>query len=251
MKVYIKNGFKILLLTSLLGSTVSFAQSSSPSTSAPTSTAAPVANNSTSSQVDPKVFVQGIVDQVLTILENNQIPASGSTPASTNVAAALPLITQVLSSSIDLPTISTFLVPPAIWQAASTADQKAFELALLGFMAGLYNTALAQYNPVQFSVLVNAYRGNYANQPRIQINSTIVNNTNPAGNVSVAFVLESVGNSWMFLDFSINNSLSVASNVQAQILGIVKNLQANNSSPPPLSALTEIIAQHNQPNIGN
>ena len=249
MKVRKKNSFKILLLTSLLCSGVAFSQSSSTTTTASSTT--PVMNNSPSAQVDPQVFVNDVVKQVLAILQSHQTPASGSSPASTNVAAALPLITNVLSSSIDLTTMSTFLVPPQIWNSASQTDRKAFENALLNFMAILYSGALAAYNPQQYQVVVYPYRGSFANQGRIQINSTIINNANSAGNVAVAFVLESVGNSWMFLDFAINGSLSVASNVQAQIQSIIQNLQTQNSTPPALSALTAIIVQHNQSQQNN
>ena len=248
MEMFLKNRFKILLLTSLLSTNVAFAQSSPTTTSPATS----VTNNASSSQVAPQAFVQNVVSEVLQILQANPILASGSSPASTNIAAALPQIVTVLSTAIDLKTMSEFLVPPAIWNAASQGDQNAFELALLNFMANLYGSALAAYNPQQYQVIVNPPRGNYANQSRIQINSTIVNNANSAGNVEVAFILESVGNSWQFLDFSINNSLSVASNVQAQIQSIIQNLQSNSSTPIPLSALTAIIVKHNnQPNIGN
>lgn len=248
--MHLRNRFNIVLLMGLLSSSVAFAQNSTTTTPV-ASTSAPTTSGSASAQVNPQVFVQGVVNNIVTVLNNNQIPASGGNSASTNVAAALPQIEQSLSGVLDLQTMSTFIVPPTIWNAASLSAQLDFQNALLDFISILYSGATANYNPGQYQVVVNPYRGGYTGLQRLQINVVIVNNTNPSGNVSIFIVLESVGNSWKILDLSFNGSISVVSNVQSQIQSIIQNMQTNNSAPPALSALTTIIKQHNQSQQNN
>jgi len=234
MKSYRRLIFRTLTVASIFGSSVAFAQSTaSTAAKAVVAVTAAAANTAPScTLMDPQVFTQNAVDQVLGIL------AKDKTVIGSNFSVVQQDIQGVLSPIIGIEIMSKFVVPSTIWAAAASSDQLAFEDAFLQFNINLYSTPLKDF--ANQTIEVYSSRVDWTTQSRVQINSVIHNPAaGPGADIPVSFILQKNGCSWLFIDFVVDN-ISALANIQQQIQAILQNLQT-----PGLAALTAVIAKHN------
>lgn len=246
-----KNHKKLLavtVLSTMLNLAVA-ATSGGPATPvAPSATAAAPA---ACALTDPQAFTKKVINQITDVLLVVNAPG-----ANMSTADKVEKIKAVLAPVTDINTMTSFVVPADILAAASVDDRKKFNDTFLNFMVVLYLGALNSYDPKLYEIQVYPLRGvDWTKMDRVQVNTVIINKQNSSGNVIVSFVLAKSGCNWLFQDLSVNNSLSVLSNVQQQIQDIIRQMQSNNKDASQktiqLSALNDMIAQHNQKNIGN
>jgi ABC-type transporter MlaC component len=155
-----------------------------------------------------------------------------------NFSAVQEDIQNVLSPKIGIDIMAQFVVPPAIWSAASVSDRSEFNAAFLKFIIGLYSSPLKSFNNQTIEVYPS--RVDWTAQKRVQINSVIHNPAaGSAADIPVSFILQKSACSWVFVDFVVDNMSGLA-NIQAQIQSIFKSMQS-----PSLSDLTQVIVKHN------
>lgn len=220
---------KLLLLSALLIPSFVFAQATT--SNAPK--AAAISSSSSSCQLmDPQVFTQNAVNQVLGVLTNDKDKISS------DFSTVQGDIQTILSPLIGISVMAQFVVPPAIWSAASSDQQAAFEAAFLHFIIGLYSSPLKTFSSQ--TIQVYPARVAWATQQNVQINSVIHNPAaGPSADIPVSFILQQNGCSWLFVDFVVDN-ISALANIQGQIGSILQNMQK-----PSLSDLTTVIVKHN------
>lgn len=232
MNHYQSTIFKTLVLASVLSSSVVVAQNS-PSTAATVAVAAAATSSSPScALMDPQVFTQNAVNQVLGVLNNDKSEITSNFPAVQND------IQNVLKPLIGIDAMVGFVVSSNLWSQASPAEQAAFEVAFLQYIIGLYSSPLKKFD--QQIIEVYKVRGTWgAPGQNVQINTMIHNPAaGPSADIPVSFILQQNGCTWLFVDFVVDG-ISAMSNIQQQIQSIVQNMQN-----PRLSDLTKVIVAH-------
>lgn len=220
---------KILLLSALLMPSFILAQTTADNVAQ----AAVVSSNTPSCQLmDPQVFTQNAVTQVLAVLTKDKDKMTSDFPTVEKD------IQNVLSPLIGISVMAQFVVPPPIWSTASSVEQQAFEVAFLQFIVGLYSSPLKTFT--NQTIQVYPSRVVWAKQQNVQINSVIQNPAaGPSADIPVSFILRQKGCSWLFVDFVVDN-ISALANIQGQIGSILQNMQK-----PSLSDLTAVVSRHN------
>jgi phospholipid transport system substrate-binding protein len=225
-----KNYKTALILAGLLGPSIVLAQSAAsvPATAIVSSTAA-----STSCKlIDPQVFAQNAVTQVLGVLSQDK------SQIGSNFAAVEQDIQTALTPLIGIDIMAQYVVQPGIWSSASATDQAAFKAAFLKFIIGLYSSPLKDFSNQTIEVYPS--RVAWANQQNVQINSVIHNPAaGPGADIPVSLILRQQGCSWLFVDFVVDN-ISALANIQAQVQSILQNMKN-----PGLKDLTAVIVAHN------
>ncbi len=207
--------------------------SSATSTSSASTASGSVQTVSSCELMNPQAFVQNTVNQVLGVLTQDQ------SKIATNFSLVQLDILDQLKPSIGINAMSRFVVPPAIWAAASHKDRAAFNAAFLQFIALLYTEPLRNFSNQTIEVFPT--RVSWQTQQTVQINSVIRNpSAGPQADISVSFILIKHGCTWMFVDFVVE-SMSALNSLQQQIQSIVSDM-----SNPALSDLTRVIIAHNQ-----
>jgi len=192
----------------------------------------------TQSLQDPSVFTQQIVEtQVLSVLTQYKDTLK------TDPQPAIRQIETNLKPYINIAVMSTYVIPPEIWNAASAEDQKRFESVFFDFTASIYGSAVKSFQNNGF-VFTPMRDESWKTATRVMVYSTITNADGSAG-VPVSYVLGQYDGRWMFLDFVVEGSISAIQSIKQQIQSIIQQKQSENGGKPVvLNDITVVIEDH-------
>jgi ABC-type transporter MlaC component len=189
---------------------------------------------------NPSEFTKQVINEkVLSVLNTYKATLKE------NPQPAIQQIELNLKPYINIALMSTYVVQPAVWKAASPEDQAHFNDVFYDFIGSVYGSAVKSFQNNGFEFM--RMRGeSWKISERVMVYSTI---TNPDGSpgVPVSYVLGRSGCDWKFLDFVVEGSISAVQNIQQQIQSIIQQEQAaNGGQAVQLSAITKVISDHLQ-----
>lgn len=189
---------------------------------------------------DPSMFTQKVVEtQVLSVL-NQYKDTLASNPQS-----AIDQIEKNLKPYINIDLMSTYVIPPDIWNAASAQDKERFENVFFDFIASIYGSAVKNFQNNGF-VFRPMRDESWKTASRVMVYSTITNADGTPG-VAVSYVLGYNSDRWMFLDFVVEGSISAIQSIKQQIQSIVQQKQSENRGKAlVLNDITAVIEVHVQ-----
>lgn len=194
----------------------------------------------TSTRQDPSVFTQQIIEaKVLTVLTQYKDSLKA------DPQPAIMQIEQNLKPYINISVMSSYVIPPEIWNAASVEDQQRFQNVFFDFIASVYGSAVKSFQNNGF-IFRPMRDDNWKTAKRVMVYSTITNADGTPG-IGVSYVLGEYDGRWMFLDFVVEGSISAIQSIKQQIQSIIQQKQAEYSSRPlELNDITTVIEAHVQ-----
>ena len=177
---------------------------------------------------DPVKMLQGVADQLIAKLKENQ------TTLSQNPNLVYSLANEIVVPHAAIGEMSKRVLPPQTWNGATASQKEQFEKQFTTLLVRTYASALAQYNDqtVHFMPLRGAVDG----KTNIQVQSRIDRTDGPS--ISVNYRLMLVGSEWKLYDLIVEG-VSLVDSFRSQFAdqlsqggnmdSILKNLVAHNS----------------------
>jgi phospholipid transport system substrate-binding protein len=142
---------------------------------------------------DPVAELNGIADQLINKLKENK------TNLRENPQLVYSLADHIVVPHADISEMSKRVLPPNIWNSASSSQRSRFEAAFTNLLVHTYASALANYNDQ--TVHFFPVRGGYAGKSTVQVNSKIERPDGPPITVNYRMVLR--GSDWKLFDISV------------------------------------------------
>lgn len=174
----------------------------------------------------PVDLLQNTSNQLISALQQNQATLR------TKPQIVYHIVNQILLPHVDVMSMSSKALGREAWLRASPMQRQAFAQQFVTLLIRTYSSALAQYTNERVNFL--PIRGDYTNQPRVQVNSIIVRESGPSINLS--YRMTRVGGQWMLYDFSVDG-VSIIESFRSQF---VEELQHSG-----INGLINKLAQHN------
>ena len=174
----------------------------------------------------PVDLLQNTSNQLISALQRNQATLR------TKPQVVYGIVNQILLPHVDVMSMSSKALGRDAWLRATPMQRQAFAQQFVTLLIRTYSSALAQYTNERVNFL--PIRGDYTNQSRVQVNSTIVRESGPSINLS--YRMTRVGGQWMLYDFSVDG-VSIIESFRSQF---VEELQHSG-----INGLINKLAQHN------
>lgn len=174
----------------------------------------------------PVDILQNTSNQLISALQRNQATLK------TKPQVVYGIVNQILLPHVDVMSMSSKALGREAWLRAAPMQKQAFAQQFVTLLIRTYSSALAQYTNERVNFL--PLRGDYNNQPRVQVNSVIVRESGPSINLSYRMMRE--GGQWMLYDFSVDG-VSIIESFRSQF---VAELQHSG-----IDGLISKLAQHN------
>lgn len=174
----------------------------------------------------PLELLQSTSNQLISALQRNQATLR------TKPQIVYGIVNQILLPHVDVMSMSSRALGRDAWINASSNQRQAFAQQFVTLLIRTYSSALAQYTNERVNFL--PMRGDYSNQPRVQVNSVIIRESGPSINLSYRLMRED--EQWMLYDFSVDG-VSIIESFRSQFAG---ELQQSG-----LNGLITKLAQHN------
>jgi phospholipid transport system substrate-binding protein len=174
----------------------------------------------------PLELLQSTSNQLISALQRNQATLR------TKPQIVYGIVNQILLPHVDVMSMSSRALGRDAWINASSNQRQAFAQQFVTLLIRTYSSALAQYTNERVNFL--PMRGDYSNQPRVQVNSVIIRESGPSINLSYRLMREN--GQWMLYDFSVDG-VSIIESFRSQFAG---ELQQSG-----IEGLISKLAQHN------
>jgi phospholipid transport system substrate-binding protein len=176
---------------------------------------------------DPVVMLQSIADQMIHGLEANKASLKG------NPGYVYSLARQVVVPHANLDEMSKRVLPPKIWNQATSTQRSQFEKEFTTLLVRTYGSALADYTDQ--TIRIFPVRGGIGNKTSIKVDSQIIRSNGPAIPISYRVLLN--GSQWQVYDMTVEGVSLLESFrsqfadklMQGNIDSLIKELAAHNA----------------------
>lgn len=180
-----------------------------------------------SNQSDPVALLQFIANNMIKNLRENKATLK------TKPQLVYSLARKYVVPYADLPEMSRQVLPPTIWNNASSAQRMQFQKEFTMLLIRTYASALTSYKDqvVQFFPV----RGGYQGQRMVEVSSEIKSTENPS--IHVTYRLIRAGSVWRLFDMSVEG-VSLIESFRSQFADILSSGNMND--------LLNRLANHNR-----
>src|SRR3990167_4285466 len=142
---------------------------------------------------DPVSMLRSIADQLIASLESHKANLK------TNPSLVYSLANTIVVPHADLAEMSKRVLPPQIWDQATSGQRAQFQTEFTKLLVRTYATALADYKDQ--TVEFYPVRGGYQGKNNVKVDSRIIPASGPPISVNYKLVLE--GSEWKLYDLSV------------------------------------------------
>lgn len=187
---------------------------------------------SANAAADPVNMLRSVADQLIASLKAHK------TNLRNNPSLVYSIATRIVVPHADVAEMSKRVLPPRIWQQATSGQRSEFQSEFTTLLVRTYASALAEYNDqtVQFYPV----RGGYAGKSNVRVDSQIIRSDGPSISVSYKLMLE--GSQWKLYDMSVEG-ISMLESFRSQF--------ADKLSSGNMADLIKDLKRHNAANSGN
>lgn len=174
---------------------------------------------------DPTALLQSIANRMINELKANKVTLQS------NPALVYRLANTIVVPHANLSEMSKRVLPPAVWNGASTSQRLQFQKEFTRLLVRTYASALASYK--NQSVRFYPIRGGYQGKRTVEVNSEIINGST----IRVLYRLIRSGSQWQLYDMSVEG-VSLIESFRSQFADIL--------SQGDMSLLLKRLTEHNQ-----
>lgn len=174
---------------------------------------------------NPTVLLESIANKMISELKANEVTLKS------NPAFVYRLANTIVVPHANLTEMSKRVLPPAIWNQASSAERVQFQKEFTRLLVRTYASALASYK--NQSVRFYPIRGGYQGKRTVEVSSEIIN----GNSIHVVYRLINIGGQWQLFDMSVEG-VSLIESFRSQFADILS--QGN------MSLLLKRLAEHSQ-----
>jgi phospholipid transport system substrate-binding protein len=175
---------------------------------------------------NPVTMLENTANQMIAALKQNKATLKNKPSLVYSIAQ------RIVVPHADLDEMSMRVLPPQIWNKATTGQRSLFKQEFTQLLVRTYASALADYSDqtVQFYPV----RGGYQGKKTIMVNSKIVRSDGPS--IPVNYRLTQKGTSWRLFDMSVEG-ISLLESFRSQFADklsqgnidkLIKDLKAHN-----------------------
>jgi phospholipid transport system substrate-binding protein len=175
---------------------------------------------------DPVAELNSIANQLISELKENK------TNLHDNPTLVYSLANRIVVPHADITGMSRSVMPPRIWNGASSSQKSQFETEFTNLLVHTYASALANYNDQ--TVKFFPVRGGYTGKGSVQVSSLIERPDGPP--ISVKYKMVASGSGWKIYDMSVEG-ISMLESFRSQF--------ADQLSHGDMDALLQKLSSHN------
>lgn len=162
-------------------------------------------------QSDPVVMLEDIANNMISGLKSNQATLKSKPQIVYGLAQ------KYIVPHADLDEMSKRVLPPQIWNNASTSQRQQFKKEFTTTLIRTYSSALAAYQDQ--TIRFYPIRGGYQGQNSVEIKSEILSD---GQSISVVYRLNNVNGNWLVYDMSVEG-VSMLNSFRSQFAGLLSS----------------------------
>jgi phospholipid transport system substrate-binding protein len=179
---------------------------------------------------DPVSMLQSLANQMIANLKANKATLK------TNPSLVYSLARKIVVPHADLTEMSKRVLPPQIWNSATSSQRNQFENQFTNLLVRTYASALSDYTDQ--TVRFRPVRGGYAGKTAVRVDSQIIRNDGAP--ISVNYSLIRQGSNWKLYDMTVEG-VSLIESFRSQFSDKV-------AQGSDMAGLIQYISAHNNKN---
>jgi phospholipid transport system substrate-binding protein len=179
---------------------------------------------------DPVSMLQSLANQMIANLKANKATLK------TNPSLVYSLAKKIVVPHADLAEMSKRVLPPTIWNSATSSQRSQFEDQFTTLLVRTYASALSDYTDQ--TVEFRPVRGGSAGKSNVHVDSQIIRRDGAPINVNYSLIRQ--GSNWMLYDMTVEG-VSLIESFRSQFYDKV-------SQGSDMAGLIQYISDHNNKN---
>lgn len=179
---------------------------------------------------DPVATVESVANQMIDHLKQNRATLKS------NPSLVYSLADRIVVPHADLNEMSRRVLPPQVWNQASSGERSQFEREFSTVLIRTYASALANYTDE--TIRFYPVRGGYQGKSTVVVSSQIIRSDGPSIPVKYSLVLR--GSGWKLYDMNVEG-ISMLESFRSQF--------ADKLSHGNMAELIQALQQHNANNL--